>query len=107
MSSSSSRTSRPRGAASSNVGSTSVRFGTRHPLEPGMEASHPGSIPPVETMRASPTFPIRMATAGCYRNAATEQQQPPLEKQYLGTSRDGPLECVAIAARKEDTKYHY
>ena len=41
------------------------------PLEPGMEVSHPGSTPRAETMRASPTSPIQMATAGCYRNGAT------------------------------------
>ena len=47
------------------------RSGTRCPLEPGMEASHPGLIPPAEIMRVSPTSLIRMATAGCYRNGVT------------------------------------
>jgi hypothetical protein len=68
---SSSQTSRSRGAACSNVGSRSAISGTRHPLEHGMEVSHPGSTPRGETMPASPTSPIRMATAGCYKNGAT------------------------------------
>ena len=70
-STSSSRTSRPRGAGCLNVGSRSVRSGTRRPLQPGTEVSRPGSTPRAETMPASPTSPIRMATAGCYRNGAT------------------------------------
>ena len=68
---SSSRISRPCAADCSIVGSTSERSGTRRPLEHGMEVSHPGSTPPEETRPASPTSPIRMATAGCYRNGAT------------------------------------
>jgi predicted enzyme related to lactoylglutathione lyase len=35
------------------------------------EVSHPGSTPHAETVPASPTSPIRMATPGCYRNGAT------------------------------------
>jgi predicted enzyme related to lactoylglutathione lyase len=58
-------------AACSNAGSRSVRSGTRRPLEPGTEVSHPGSTPHAETMPASPTSSIRMAIAGCYRNGAT------------------------------------
>jgi len=64
-------TSRPRGAACSTVGSKSVRSGTRRLLEPGTEVSRSGLTPRAETMLASPTSPIRMATAGCYRNGAT------------------------------------
>ncbi len=67
----SSRTSRPRGAAWSNVGSRSVRSAIRRPSEPGMEGSHSGSTPCGESMPASPTSPIPMATPGCYRNGAT------------------------------------
>ena len=36
-----------------------------------MEVSHPGPTPRAETMPASPTSPIRMATAGCYRRGVT------------------------------------
>ena len=43
----------------------------RHKTPIGMEVSHPGSTPRAETMPASPTSVIRMATAGFYRNAAT------------------------------------
>ena len=68
---SSSRTSMPRGSACSNVGSRSVRSGTRRPSELGTEVSHPGSTSRVETMPASLTSPIQMATAGYYRNGAT------------------------------------
>ena len=42
---SSSRTSKPRGAACSTVESMSVRSGTRRQLEPGTEVSHPDSTP--------------------------------------------------------------
>jgi hypothetical protein len=62
---------RPRGPACSNVGSRSVRFGTRHPLVLGTEVSHPGSTPRAGTTPASPTSLTRMATAGCYRSGAT------------------------------------
>jgi predicted enzyme related to lactoylglutathione lyase len=41
------------------------------PIGLGMGASHPGSTPRAETMPALPTSPIRMATAGGYRNGAT------------------------------------
>ena len=51
--------------------SRSARSGTRRRLEPGTEVSHPGSTPRAETMPASPTSPIWMATAGCCRNGAT------------------------------------
>jgi hypothetical protein len=68
---SSSRTSRPRGAACSNVGSRSVRSGTTRPSVRGTEVSHPDSTPRARTMPASPTSPTPMATAGCYRNGAT------------------------------------
>jgi hypothetical protein len=37
----------------------------------GTEVLHLGSTPRAETMPASPTPPIRTATAGCYRNGAT------------------------------------
>ena len=43
--------------ACSNVGSRSVRSGTRRRLEPGMEVSHRGPTPLAETMQASPTSP--------------------------------------------------
>jgi predicted enzyme related to lactoylglutathione lyase len=33
--------------------------------------SHPGSTPRAETMPPSPTSPIPMETAGCYRNGVT------------------------------------
>jgi len=68
---SSSRTWRPRGAACSNVGSRSVRSGTRCPSVRGTEVSRPGSTQRAETMPASLTSLIRMTTAGCYRNGAT------------------------------------
>jgi hypothetical protein len=68
---SSSPTSRLRGTAYSNVGSKSVRSGTRYPLIPGTEVSHPGSTPRAGTTPASPTSRTRMATAGCCRNAVT------------------------------------
>ena len=68
---SSSPTSRLRGTAYSTVGSQSVRSGTRYPLMPGTEVSHPGSTPHAWTTPASPTSRTRMATAGCRRNAAT------------------------------------
>ena len=68
-------TSRPRGAACSTVGSKSVRSGTRRLLEPGTEVSRSGLTPRAETMLASPTSPIRMATAGCYRNGATAMSE--------------------------------
>ena len=45
--------------------------GTRYPSMPGTELSNPGSTPPAGTMPASPTSRIRMAIAGCCRNAAT------------------------------------
>ena len=54
-----------------NVGSKSARSGTRHPLMPGTEVSHPGPTPRAGTTPASPTFRTRMATAGCYRNGVT------------------------------------
>src|SRR5262249_9086353 len=71
---SSSPTSRPRGAVCSNAGSRSARSGTRHPWGPGKEATHPASTPRAETMPALPASPIRMATAGCYRNGATRKR---------------------------------
>jgi predicted enzyme related to lactoylglutathione lyase len=46
-------------------------IGTRYPLMPGTEVSHPGSTPRAGTTPASPTSLTRMATAGCCRNAAT------------------------------------
>ena len=57
--------------ACSNVGSRSVRSGTRRRLEPGMEVSHRGPTPLAETMQASPTSATPMAITGYYRNAAT------------------------------------
>ena len=57
--------------ACSNVGSRSVRSGTRRRLEPGTEVLRPVSTLTAVTMPASPRSPIQMATAGCYRNAAT------------------------------------
>ena len=60
-----------RGAACSNVGSKSVRSGTRYPSMPGTEVSHPGSTPRAGTTPASPTSRTRTATAGCYRNGVT------------------------------------
>ena len=68
---SSSGTSRQRGSACSNVGSRSVRSGTRPPSKLGTEVSHPGATLRVETMPASPTSPTQMATAGYCRNGAT------------------------------------
>ncbi len=68
---SSSPTSRLHATACLNVGSKSVRSGARYPLMPGTEDSHPDSTPRAGTTPASPTSPIRMATAGCCRNAAT------------------------------------
>jgi hypothetical protein len=66
---SSSRNSRPRGAACSIVGWKLVRFGTMRSLEPGTEVYHLRSTPHAQTMPASPISPL--ATAGCYRNGAT------------------------------------
>ena len=68
---SSSPTSRLRGTAHSNVGSKSVRSGTRYPSMPGTEVSHPGSTPRTGITPASPSSPIQMAIAGCCRNGAT------------------------------------
>jgi hypothetical protein len=48
-----------------------VQSGTKPPLGLGTAPSHPGSTQLAETMPASQTFPIRMATVGYYRNVAT------------------------------------
>jgi len=64
-------TLRLRGAACSNVGSKPEEAGTKHPLMPGTEVSHPGSTPRAGITPASPTSRTRMATAGCYRNGVT------------------------------------
>src|SRR5437016_8179034 len=93
---SSSRTLGSRGGACSNVGSRSVRSGTRRPLEPGTEVSHPGSTPRAETMPASPTSLIRMATAGCYRNRSEEHTS---ELQSLTN-----LVCRLLLEKKKKNK---
>lgn len=93
-----SRTSRPLGATCSNVELTSVRSGTRRPLEPGTAVSHRDSIPRMETMPALLSSPIRMVTAGCSRNGATVRDASRVrigEAESTGIGTSDPADCEA------------
>ena len=74
-----------------------MRSGTRRPLEPGTEVSHRGSTLRAETMPASPTSPIRMAIAGCYRSGATAMKTT-FDVIVIGTGQSGPFLAVRMAA---------
>lgn len=100
MSFSSSRTSRRRGPAWSNMRSMSVRSGPGRPSEPATEVLYPGSTARAKTMPVSPVSPTRMARAGCCRNGATaicdaagKRSRHPMAEDGV---RDGnPSELVA------------
>lgn len=61
----------PRALNYSSAALRSARSVTRRPSELGREVSRLGLIPRAATMPASPASPIRMAIAGCCKNAAT------------------------------------
>jgi predicted enzyme related to lactoylglutathione lyase len=77
----------------------SAQFGTRSPLEPGMEVSHQGSTLHTETMQVSPASPIRMATPGCCRNEDTAKGENALGRGLQGRGRGFDKVAIRVPNR--------